>query len=57
MSFFFSFSGDRGKATLNKNQLYVFHMQPKIIFIYIYIYIYKKKEREKLFCTPGGPHR
>ena len=55
MSFFFSFSGDRGKATLNKNQLYPFHMQHKII--YIYIYIYKKKKREKLFCTPRGPHR
>ena len=53
MSFFFSFSGDRGKATLNKNQLYAFHMQPKILYIYIYI----KKEREKLFVTPGRPHR
>lgn len=47
MSFFFSFSGDRGKATLNKNQLYAFHMQPKIL----YIYIYKEGERKIIRYT------
>ena len=52
MSFFFSFSGDRGKATLNKNQLYVFHMQPKIIYIYIYI----KRRREKNYSVQQEDH-
>ena len=58
MSFFFSFSGDRGKATLNKNQLYAFHMQPKILYIHkegeIKIIPYTKRTTSVMSSNPSN---
>lgn len=46
MSFFFSFSRDQGKATLNKNQPYAFHT-----------HIYKEGKIKIIQYTGRGPHR